>query len=70
MHPVARERRWLVAAAMIGIGRFSSASGRCPQLDSDALAVPIWWAYAVSLLLITAGFFFGRTSVPSARPSV
>jgi uncharacterized membrane protein YhhN len=28
--------------------------------------VPIWWAYAASLLMITAGFFFGRASVPSA----
>ena len=31
--------------------------------------MPIWWAYAASLLLITAGFFFGRTSVPSATPA-
>jgi uncharacterized membrane protein YhhN len=42
-----------VSDAMIGIGRFI--------LRSEALAVPIWWAYAASLLLITAGFFFGRT---------
>jgi uncharacterized membrane protein YhhN len=34
-----------------------------------ALAVPIWWAHATSLLLITAGFFFGRPSEPSATPS-
>ena len=99
-HPVARERRWLIAAlvfsaagdfllampwwepsfvpglaaflvahlwtalgavcfavsdAMIGIGKF--------VLNSEALAVPIWWAYA------TAGFFFGRASVPSATAS-
>lgn len=47
--------------AMIGIGKFI--------LQSDALAVPIWWAYATSLLLITAGFFFGRASEPSATPS-
>ena len=26
--------------------------------------MPIWWAYATSLVLITAGFFFGRASVP------
>lgn len=45
--------------AMIGIGKF--------VLESEALAVPIWWAYATSLLLITAGFFFGRTSDPSVR---
>jgi uncharacterized membrane protein YhhN len=47
--------------AMIGIDGF--------VLDSEALAVPIWWAYATSLVLITAGFFFGRASVPSATPS-
>jgi uncharacterized membrane protein YhhN len=41
-----------VSDAMIGIDRF--------VLQSDALAVPIWWAYAMSQLLITAGFFFGR----------
>ena len=41
-----------VSDGMIGIGRF--------VLGSEALAVPIWWAYAASLLLITAGFFFGR----------
>ena len=49
-----------VSDAMIGIGRF--------VLQSEALAVPIWWAYATSLLLITAGFFFGRASEPSATP--
>jgi uncharacterized membrane protein YhhN len=42
-----------VSDAMIGIGRF--------VLGSEVLAVPIWWVYAASLLLITAGFFFGRT---------
>jgi uncharacterized membrane protein YhhN len=41
-----------VSDGMIGIGRF--------VLQSEALAVPIWWAYATSLLLITAGLFFGR----------
>ena len=50
-----------VSDAMIGIGKF--------VLGSEALAVPIWWAYATSLLLITAGFFFGRSSAPSATPS-
>jgi uncharacterized membrane protein YhhN len=43
-----------VSDAMIGIGKF--------VLGSEALAVPIWWAYATSLLLITAGFFFGRAA--------
>jgi uncharacterized membrane protein YhhN len=42
---------------MIGIGKF--------VLASEALAVPIWWAYAASLLLITAGFLFGRGGVAS-----
>jgi hypothetical protein len=32
-------------------------------------AVPIWWVYATSLLLITAGFFFGCASVPSVTAS-
>uniref|UniRef100_A0A5Q5CFU8 YhhN family protein n=1 Tax=Mycobacterium sp. (strain JLS) TaxID=164757 RepID=A0A5Q5CFU8_MYCSJ len=45
-----------VSDAMIGIGKFVLA----PE-DTEALAVPIWWAYAASLLLITAGLFFGRT---------
>jgi uncharacterized membrane protein YhhN len=51
-----------ISDAMIGIGKF--------VLRSEAMAVPIWWAYAVSLLLITAGFLFGRQSGPSARPAV
>jgi uncharacterized membrane protein YhhN len=50
-----------VSDGMIGIGKF--------VLGSEALAVPIWWAYATSLVLITAGFFFGRASVPSATAS-
>jgi uncharacterized membrane protein YhhN len=53
-----------VSDGMIGIGKF--------VLRSEALAVPIWWAYATSLLLITAGFFFGRgpvASVGSATPT-
>jgi uncharacterized membrane protein YhhN len=53
-----------VSDGMIGIGKF--------VLGSEALAVPIWWAYATSLLLITAGFFFGRgrvTSDGSATPA-
>lgn len=49
-----------VSDGMIGIGRF--------VLQSEALAVPIWWAYAASLVLITAGFFFGRTSDAAATP--
>jgi uncharacterized membrane protein YhhN len=50
-----------VSDGMIGISKF--------VLGSEALAVPIWWAYAASILLITAGFFFGRTSVSSATPT-
>jgi uncharacterized membrane protein YhhN len=53
-----------VSDAMIGIGKFVLA-----PTNSEALAVPIWWAYATSLLLITAGFFFGRASEPSATAS-
>jgi uncharacterized membrane protein YhhN len=48
-----------VSDAMIGINKF--------VLGSEALAVPIWWVYAASLMLITAGFFFGRTSDLSAK---
>ncbi|MBX7432975.1 lysoplasmalogenase [Mycobacterium sp. Y57] len=51
-----------VSDAMIGVGRF--------VLGSEVLAVPIWWVYATSLLLITAGLLFGRASVPSATPAV
>ncbi len=50
-----------VSDGMIGIGKFILAS-----TNTEALAVPIWWAYATSLMLITAGFFFGRTSESSA----
>lgn len=50
---------------MIGIGKFVLA-----PTNAEALAVPIWWAYAASLMLITAGFFFGRgpTSDAAATP--
>lgn len=48
-----------VSDAMIGIDRF--------VLGSEALAVPIWWAYAASLLLITAGLFFGRRKAAAKR---
>lgn len=41
-----------VSDGMIGIGQF--------VLRSQALELPIWWVYAASMLLITAGFFFGR----------
>lgn len=42
-----------VSDAMIGIDRF--------VLGNETLAVPIWWAYAAAQLMITAGFFFGRS---------
>jgi uncharacterized membrane protein YhhN len=48
-----------VSDGMIGISKF--------VLGDETLAVPIWWAYATSLLLITAGFFFGRPAEPSAQ---
>ena len=41
-----------VSDGMIGIGQF--------VLGSPALELPIWWVYAASQVLITAGFFFGR----------
>nr|WP_050899748.1 lysoplasmalogenase [Mycolicibacterium rhodesiae] len=47
-----------VSDGMIGISKF--------VLGDETLAVPIWWAYATSLLLITAGLFFGRAAQPSA----
>ena len=51
-----------VSDGMIGISKFVLVS-----TSTETLAVPIWWAYATSLLLITAGFFFGRAAEPSAR---
>lgn len=41
-----------VSDAMIGVGQF--------VLGSQALELPIWWIYAASQGLITAGFFFRR----------
>jgi uncharacterized membrane protein YhhN len=41
-----------VSDGMIGVGRFI--------LGSEALELPIWWVYAASQVLITAGFFFRR----------
>lgn len=49
-----------VSDAMIGISEFI----RRDQL----LAVPIWWAYAAAMVLITAGFYFGRSD-RSATPA-
>ena len=42
-----------VSDGMIGIGQF--------VLGSQALELPIWWVYAASQVLITAGFFFRRS---------
>ena len=41
-----------VSDGMIGVGQF--------VLGSPALELPIWWVYAASQVLITAGLFFGR----------
>lgn len=41
-----------VSDAMIGIGQFAGGS--------QVLELPIWWIYAASQVLITAGFFFCR----------
>ncbi|MCV7163641.1 lysoplasmalogenase [Mycobacterium stomatepiae] len=43
---------FMTSDAMIAISRFI--------LGNEALAVPIWWLYAAAMILITAGFFFGR----------
>ncbi|WP_264063594.1 lysoplasmalogenase [Mycobacterium montefiorense] len=43
---------FMASDAMIAISRFI--------LGHEALAVPIWWLYAAAMVLITAGFFFGR----------
>lgn len=42
-----------VSDGMIGVGQF--------LLRSQALEMPIWWVYAAAMVLITAGFFFGRS---------
>jgi uncharacterized membrane protein YhhN len=41
-----------VSDAMIGFGQFAAGS--------QLLELPIWWVYAASQVLITAGFFVGR----------
>lgn len=41
-----------VSDGMIGVGQF--------VFKSQALELPIWWVYAASMVLITAGLFFGR----------
>ncbi len=55
-----------VSDAMIGVSRF--------VLGDETLAVPIWWVYAASLLLLTAGLLFGRSpgvaSGASATPAL
>ncbi|OBF26651.1 lysoplasmalogenase [Mycobacterium sp. ACS4331] len=48
-----------VSDSMIGISEFV----RHDQL----LAVPIWWAYAAAMVMITAGLLFRRTSVRPAE---
>ena len=60
-----------VSDAMIGIGRFvlGPGAGLAATSGSEALAVPIWWAYAASLLLITAGFFFGMSERSATPPA-
>ncbi len=51
-----------VSDGMIGVGRFI--------LESEALELPIWWAYAAAVVLITAGLFFGRNGDSRAvRPA-
>lgn len=47
-----------VSDAMIGVSEFVR--------HDQVLAVPIWWAYATAMVLITAGLYFGRPSARSA----
>lgn len=49
-----------ISDALIGISEFVR--------HDHLLAVPIWWGYATAMVLITAGFFAGR-SVGSATPA-
>ena len=44
--------------SMIAISRFI--------LGNEALAAPIWWSYAAAMVLISAGFFFGREGLYDA----
>lgn len=44
-----------VSDGMIGTGQF--------LLGSQALELAIWWIYAAAQILITAGLFFGRSTV-------
>ena len=48
-----------ISDGMIGIGKF--------LLQSQALELPIWWVYAASMVLITAGLFFGRSGGTAGR---
>lgn len=50
-----------VSDAMIGISEFIRRD--------QALAVPIWWAYAAAMVLIVAGLIFRRSSVGTATPA-
>jgi uncharacterized membrane protein YhhN len=50
---------FMASDAMIAISRFI--------LGHQALAVPVWWLYAAAMVLITAGFFFGRDHAVGAR---
>ncbi|OBI08529.1 hypothetical protein A5715_14985 [Mycolicibacter heraklionensis] len=50
-----------VSDAMIGVSQF--------VVGNELLEVPIWWAYAAAQLLITAGFFFGRSAEPDEAAS-
>jgi len=70
---------FLMSDAMIGIGRFvlgagaagsatfASGAAGSATFASEALAVPIWWAYAAAQILITAGLFFGRAEGVGGR---
>jgi uncharacterized membrane protein YhhN len=68
---------WWQPSFVLGLGAFLVAHLCFPvaliplvsRSGPRLAAVPIWWACATSLVLITAGLFFGRASVPSATSS-
>jgi uncharacterized membrane protein YhhN len=55
------------ASGAAGSATFASGAAGSATFASEALAVPIWWAYAAAQILITAGLFFGRAEVVGGR---
>ena len=68
----ALQRRWAVLGGMLVLTIAGVLALRALTVDAFPDTTPVQVqinAYATSLVLITAGFFFGRTSVSSARPA-